>query len=83
MAGERPEYVALHGIDDPRFGVVAYRVGQGVAAQVVDDWGLELDVDVARDDAVNPGDGQVSLTERLARVTAERDGLRATRDEED
>lgn len=82
MVGERPEYVALRDVPDPEFGRVAYRAGQGVSAAVVDGWGLELGVDVARDDAVNPAD-ESSLTERLARVTAERDDLRTGQDEED
>lgn len=46
MAGERFDYKTLRPILDPDFGRIAYNEGEGIMAQVVEDYGLEVGVDV-------------------------------------
>jgi hypothetical protein len=54
MADERWEFRALRLIANPAGGWPAYNIGDGLMAQVVDDWGLEVgtDVEPARTDSV-------------------------------
>jgi hypothetical protein len=63
MAGERPEYRVLRPIPDPtNMGRTAYLPGEGIYAQVVDDWHLVEgeDVESARPNAFERPAGNAS-----------------------
>jgi hypothetical protein len=68
MAGERWDYVTLRPIPDPTFGRTAYNEGEGIMAQVVEDLGLVVGVDVkpAQPDAVARPAGNASRSQWAA-----------------
>lgn len=66
MANERWDYKTLRPIGDPNnAGRVAYAEGQGIFAQVVEDWGLVVGEDVtpARPDVVERPAGNAKRSE--------------------
>jgi hypothetical protein len=62
VANERWDYIALQDILDPGYGRAAYREGEGLYAQVVEDWGLVVGEDVtpARPDSMPQPAGNAS-----------------------